>query len=192
MSRTINRVGANTKMTDDDARGESNRARNTTRPREASRRAVLRDVAATGAAVAWGSGAVAGAPGQGKGAGGPPGGGFPPKGITEYGPSVDLGNGSVRTFTTETPSGEPGTPEAFDNTRIQGFIRVGDAEAPRLAFVEPMVTRELLRGFDGKETYEIPQPEAYPHDRQHPTEHGVRGVPSRDAVTVVLGAFEPV
>jgi hypothetical protein len=357
-------------MTDDDARGESDRTRSTTRPREANRRAVLRGVAATGAAVAWGSGAVAGAPGQGKGPGGPPGGGFPPKGITEYGPSVDLGNGSVRTFTTETPSGEPkyhgaefdraaleelpsaddlaaadnrsdadkyrsegqatkvhfkqslqffvplpdaertpftflglnwnpgghfggagawlrphfdvhfhmfdtatvdavegprlppydtgngeyesdgpkpdpggevtetnfdydqlpegyerspdpvadqryitdmgehtapadapelpdapgepGTPEAFDNTLIQGFIQVGDAEAPRLAFVEPMVTREFLRGFDGKETYEIPQPEAYPHDRQHPTEYGVRDVPSKDAVTVVLGGFEPV
>lgn len=110
MSLTVSRVGASTKVTDDDARGgESNRARSTTRPREANRRAVLRGAAATGAAVAWGSGAIASAPGHGKGPGGSPGGGFPPKGITEYGPSVALGNGSVRTFTTQTPSGEPGT-----------------------------------------------------------------------------------
>jgi hypothetical protein len=358
-------------MSDDDARGEANRARSAARPREANRRAVLRGAVATGAAVVWGSSAVAGGPGRGRGNGpdGAPGGGFPPKGITTYGRSVDLGNGSVRTFTVETPSGvpkyhgvefdraaleglpsagdleaadnraetdkyraggqatevhfkqslqffvpfpsaertpftflglnwnpgghfggagawlkphfdvhfhmldpatvdavegprlppydagngeyttdgpepdpggkvtetsfdhdrlpegyarspdpvadqryitdmgehtapadapelpdapgEPGTPEAFDNTLIQGFIGVGD-EAPRLAFVEPMITREFLRGVDGNETYEVPQPEVYPHDRQHPTEYGVRDVPAKDAVTVVLGGFEQV
>ncbi|WP_371162248.1 hypothetical protein [Halorubrum miltondacostae] len=31
--------------------------------------------------------------------------GFPPKGIATYGRSVDLGDGSVRPFTGETPSG---------------------------------------------------------------------------------------
>ena len=357
-------------MTDDDANGEANRARSTALPREANRRSVLRGVAATGAAVVWGSGSVAGKPGRGRGndPGGAPGGGFPPEGITTYGRRVDLGDGSVRTFTTATPSGdpkyhgvefdraaleglpsavdlaaadnraetdkyraggqatevhfkqslqffvpfpdaaatpftflglnwnpgghfggagawlkphfdvhfhmldpatvdavegprlppydtgngeytpggpspdpdgkvtetnfdydqlpegyarspdvvadqryitdmgehtapadapelpdapgEPGDPEAFDNTLIQGFV--GDADASRLAFVEPMLTREFLRDADGNETYEVPQPEAYPHEQQHPTEYGVRDVPSKDAVTVVLGGFEPV
>jgi hypothetical protein len=356
-------------MTDDDANGEANRAPNTALPREANRRAVLRGVVATGAAVVWGSGSVAGKPGggRGNGPGGAPGGGFPPKGITTYGRSIDLGDGSVRTFTTATPSGEPkyhgaeferaaleglpsaddlaaadnraetdkyraggqaatvhfkdslqffvpfpdaaetpftflglnwnpgghfggagawlkphfdvhfhmldpatvdavegpglppydtgngeytdgvapdpdgkvtetnfdyaqlpegyerppqpvadqryitdmgehtapadapelpdapgepGDPEAFDNTLIQGFV--GDADGSRLAFVEPMVTREFLRNADGNETYEVPQPDEYPHDERHPTEYSVRDVPSKDAVTVVLSGFEPV
>ena len=361
--------GGSTQMTDDDATGEVNRTPNTARPREANRRAVLRGAAATGAALVWGAGTVAGKPGRGRGngPGGASGGGFPPKGITTYGRSVDLGNGSVRTFTTETPSGEPkyhgvefdraaleglpdaealgnadnrdeddkygdsgqattvhfkqslqffvpfpaaqgtpftflglnwnpgghfggagawlkphfdihfhmldtetidavdgpglppydtgngeyiggsgpdtkgevtetnfdydqlpegyarspepvadqryitdmgehtapadapelpdgpgepGNPEAFDNTLIQGFT--GDAETSRLAFVEPMITRDFLRNFDGNETYEVPQPQEYPHDEQHPTEYGVRDVPSKDVITVVLGGFERV
>lgn len=33
--------------------------------------------------------------------------GFPPAGITEWGPSVSLGNGAAQTFTTATPSGKP-------------------------------------------------------------------------------------
>jgi hypothetical protein len=357
-------------MADNDANRGANRTPNTTRPRAANRRAVLRGVAATGAAVVWGSGSVAGKPGRGRGngPGGAPGGGFPPKGITTYGRSVDLGDGSVRTFTTATPSGEPkyhgveferaaleglpsaddlaaadnraetdkyraggqatvvhfkqslqffvpfpdaaatpftflglnwnpgghfggagawlkphfdvhfhmldparvdavegprlppydtgngdytpggpspdpggkvtetnfdhdqlpegyarspapvadqryitdmgehtapadapelpdapgepGNPEAFDNTLIQGFV--GDTDGSRLAFVEPMLTREFLRDADGNETYEVPQPEAYPHERRHPTEYSVRDVPSKDAVTVVLSGFEPV
>ncbi|SDF28891.1 hypothetical protein SAMN04488067_103100 [Halorubrum xinjiangense] len=355
-------------MADDDAKSGGNRAESTTRPRAANRRAVLRGVAATGAAVVWGSGAVAGEPGRGNASAGASGGGFPPKGITEYGRRVDLGNGSVRTFTTETPSGEPkyhgvefdraaleglpgadalaaadnraetdkyraggqatkvhfkqslqffvpfpdaeetpftflglnwnpgghfggagawlkphfdihfhmldparvdavegprlppydtgngeydpgspepdpngnvdetnfdydqlpegytrspdvvadqryitdmgehtapadapelpdgpgepGTPENFDNTLIQGFV--GDAETSRLAFVEPMITRDFLLGFGGNETYEVPQPQEYPHDRQHPTEYGVRDVPSKDTVAVMLGGFERV
>ena len=362
-------------MTDDDATGEANRARSTTRRLEADRRSLLRGAVATGAALVWGAGGVASEPRRGRGngqggapGGGSPGGGFPPKGITTYGRSVDLGNGSVRTFTTATPSGEPkyhgvefdraaleglpsadglatadnreeddkygasgqatevhfkqslqffvpfpaaertpftflglnwnpgghfggagawlkphfdvhfhmldparvdavegprlppydtgndeytpggpspdpggkvtetnfdydqlpegyarspepvadqryitdmgehtapadapelpdapgepGNPEAFDNTLIQGFV--GDTDGSRLAFVEPMLTREFLRDANGTETYEVPQPQAYPHDRQHPTEYGVRDVPSKDAVTVVLGGFEQV
>ena len=357
-------------MRNDDAKGEANRARDADRPQNANRRGVLRGVAATGAAVVWGSSAVAGDPGRGRGNGsdGPSAGGFPPKGITEYGRNVDLGNGSVRTFTTETPSGEPkyhgvkfdraaleglpdaealaaadnrdeddkygaggqatevhfkqslqffvpfpaaaetpftflglnwnpgghfggagawlkphfdvhfhmldmatvdavegpdlppydtgngeydlddskpdpdgrvtdtnfdyaqlpegyarspepvadqryitdmgehtapadapelpdapgepGNPGAFDNTLIQGFI--SDKESSRLAFVEPMITREFLRNFGGNETYEVPQPDEYPHDQQHPTEYGVRDLPSKDAIAVVLGGFEQV
>ncbi|WP_424015398.1 hypothetical protein ACOZ35_05285 [Halorubrum xinjiangense] len=351
-------------MTDEDATGGANRARSTTRQREANRRAVLRGAAAAGAALVWGAGGVAGEPGRGR-ENGP--GGFPPTGITEYGRSVDLGNGSVRTFTTETPSGkpkyhgvefgraaleglpdtaalkdadnrdeddkygasgqattvhfkqslqffvefpaaertpftflglnwnpdghlggkgaweaphfdihfhmldpetvdavegpqlppydtgngeytdgpapdldgkvaetsfdydqlpdgyerspdpvadqryitdmgehtapadapelpdgpgEPGTPEDFDNTLIQGFT--GDAETSQLAFVKPMITRAFLKDFDGNETYEVPQPQEYPHEQQHPTEYGVRDVPSKDAIAVVLGGFEQV
>lgn len=333
-----------TQMTnDDDAKGESNRARRADRSRDANRRGVLRGVAATGAAIVWGSSAVAGKPG-GRNAGNDSGaGGFPPKGITEYGRSVNLGDGSVRTFTTETPSGEPkyhgvefdrsaleglpsadalsnategtypdkygqsggalevhrkwsleffvpfpdaadtpftflglnwnpgghpggggawlvphfdihfnmletdvvdaiegpapapydGIPEdripegyqrsppaaaderyitdmgehlapadapevpanpgAFTNTLIQGFAGVGeDGQDPQLAFVEPMITREFLRNFEGNETDEVPQPAVYPHDRRHPTEYGVRDIPARDAVAVVLGGFEQV
>ncbi|WP_199236408.1 hypothetical protein [Halorubrum sp. ASP1] len=357
-------------MTDDDANGEANRARSAALPPAANRRAVLRGVAATGAAAILGSGTVAGDPGRGRGndPDGAPGGGFPPKGITTYGRSVDLGNGSVRPFTTETPSGEPkyhgveferaaleglpsadalaaadnraetdkyrtggqatevhfkqslqffvpfpdaaetpftflglnwnpgghfggagawlkphfdvhfhmldparidavegprlppydtgngeyepgtpqpdfdgevtetnfdyaqlpegyarspqpvadqryitdmgehtapadapelpdapgepGDPDAFDNTLIQGFV--GDADSSRLAFVEPMVTREFLRDADGNETYEVPQPDVYPHEQRHPTQYGVRDVPSKDAVAVMLSGFEPV
>ncbi|ELZ52416.1 hypothetical protein [Halorubrum distributum] len=116
-------------MTDDEANGGANRARNTTRSREASRRAVLRGAAAAGAAVVWGSGSVAGRPGggRGNGPGGAPGGGFPPKGITSYGRSVDLGNGSVRTFTTETPSGEPKYHGVeFDRAALEGLPDAGD------------------------------------------------------------------
>ena len=357
-------------MTTDDAKGASNRARDADRPRNANRRGVLRGVAATGAAVVWGSSAVAGEPGRGNAGSNSGAGGFPPRGITEYGRSVDLGNGSVRTFTSETPSGEPkyhgvefdraaleglpkpddlkgadnraetdkyhaggqatevhfkqslqffvpfpaaeetpftflglnwnpgghfggkgawltphfdvhfhmldpatvdavegpmlppydtgsgytsgspkpdpagkvtdtnfdydqlpegyarppepvadqryitdmgehtapvdapelpdgpndvGDPDAFTNTLIQGFIGVGeDEQDPRLAFVEPMITREYLRGFNGNETNAVPQPEAYPHEKRHPTQYEVRDVPARDAVCVVLGGFEQV
>ena len=355
-------------MTDDDATGEANRARTTTRPLEASRRAALRTAAATGAALAWGTSTAVGEPSGRNGADESSANAFPPKGITTYGRSVDLGDGSVRPFTAETPSGEPkyhgvefdraaldglpsagdlkaadnraetdkyraggqatavhfkqslqffvpfpaaertpftflglnwnpgghfggagawlephfdvhfhmldpatvdavegprlppydtgngeyapgspdpdpagevtetrfdddqlpegyarspdpvadqryitdmgehtaprdapelpdapgerGNPDAFSNTLIQGFIAPDESEPPRLAFVEPMLTREFLRGFEGRETYAVPQPNAYPHDRQHPTEYAVRDVPSADAVTVVLRGFE--
>lgn len=355
-------------MTDHDEKGEENRARRADRPRDASRRAVLRTGAATGAAVVWGSSTVAGKPGKGNPGSDSEADRFPPKRLTEYGRSVNLGNGSVRTFTTETSSGEPkyhgvefdraaleglpsaegleeadnraetdkyraggqatevhfkqslqffvpfpaaertpftflglnwnpgghfggagawlrphfdihfhmldpatvdavegprlppydtgngeytsgssdpdpdgvvtetnfdydqlpegyarspdpvadqryitdmgehtapadapelpdapgepGNPDAFANTLIQGFI--SDTETSRLAFVEPMITREFLRGFGGNETYEVPQPDEYPHDRQHPTEYGVRDLRSKDAIAVVLGGFEQV
>lgn len=67
------------------------------RPQTASRRAVLRSLAA-GSAVLSGVG-LAGARENGDG--------FPPKGITTYGGAVTLGEGTVRPFTSETPSGEP-------------------------------------------------------------------------------------
>lgn len=316
------------------------------RPRDASRRAVLRGAAATGAAVIGGSSAVASAPGWVNDPGESPAGGFPPKGITEYGRAVNLGNGSARPFTVETPSGEPkyhgvefdrealeglpsagdlksaggthsdkygssgealkihtkrslqffvpfpnaantpltflglnwnpeghpggkgawltphfdihfhmlepetvdaitgpslppydaipadripegyqrsplageryitdmgehtapadapelpdgpdddGDPDAFENTLIQGFVGVGARGSnPKLAFVEPMITREFLRGFSGNETYEVPQPAVYPHDQRHPTGYGVRDIPVRDVIAVVLGGFERV
>jgi hypothetical protein len=84
----------------------------------------------------------------------------------------------------------PGNPEAFTATLIQGFVGVGAAERPRLAFVEPMLTRAFLRNHTGVATFEVPQPETYPTDEQYPTTYSVRDVPSKDAVAVVLGDFE--
>lgn len=105
---------------------------------------------------------------------------------------TDMGEHTAPADAPELPDGpgEPGTPENFDNTLIQGFV--GDAETSRLAFVEPMITKQFLRDFDGNETYEVPQPTVYPHDQQHPTEYGVRDVPSKDAIAVVLGGFEQI
>lgn len=86
----------------------------------------------------------------------------------------------------------PGNPEAFTNTLIQGFVGVGENDDPRLAFVEPMVTREFLRGFSGTENYDVPQPEEYPHDQYHPTGYSIRDIPAKDAIAVVLQTFEQV
>ncbi|ESP89979.1 hypothetical protein [Candidatus Halobonum tyrrellensis] len=85
----------------------------------------------------------------------------------------------------------PGSPEAFTATLVQGFVGVGDGRTdPRLAFVEPMVTREYLRGVDGTERFAVARPDELPHDLRHPTAYSVRDVPSADAVAVVLEAFE--
>ena len=84
----------------------------------------------------------------------------------------------------------PGDPEAFTNTLIQGFVGV-DGE-PELAFVEPMLTREYLRGVEDTERFEVPQPSVYPHDGQHPTAYSVRADPAGDTVTVALQAFKSV
>jgi len=83
----------------------------------------------------------------------------------------------------------PGDPDAFTNTLIQGFVGV-DGE-PRLAFLEPMLTREFLRQLDGTERYDVPQPSVYPHDTQHPTAYSVRA-DGDDTVVVALEEFEPV
>lgn len=88
--------------------------------------------------------------------------------------------------------GEPGNPDEFTNTLILGYVGVDGGADSRMAFVEPMVTRDFLNGFSGTETYEVPRPEEYPHDRQHPTAYSLRDVPSKDAVTVVLQDFESV
>ena len=74
------------------------------------RRTLLRWSATVGAVVGA-TGLASGnrsddAPGRGTDDGAD-GNGFPPSGITEYGRSLDLGNGEVRPFTSETPSGEP-------------------------------------------------------------------------------------
>ncbi|SMO63887.1 hypothetical protein [Halorubrum cibi] len=79
-------------------------------------RRTLLGSAVTGSALLGGIG-VTGAAGQGNGKGRGKGrsnedgndgsGGFPPDGITEYGRAVNLGDGRVRTFTSETSSGEP-------------------------------------------------------------------------------------
>ncbi|MFB6295604.1 MAG: twin-arginine translocation signal domain-containing protein [Halobacteriales archaeon] len=107
---------------------------------------------------------------------------------------TDMGEHTAPLDAPELPDapGEPGDPEEFTNTLIQGFVGVGENDDPRLAFVEPMITREFLNRFTGTEEYDVPQPEAYPHDKQHPTAYSVRDVPSKDAVTVVLEDFESV
>jgi len=84
----------------------------------------------------------------------------------------------------------PGNPAAFTNTLIQGFVSA-DSE-PELAFVEPMLTREFLREFEGTARYEVPQPAIYPHGKQHPTAYSVRADPASDTVAVALQEFESV
>lgn len=102
----------------------------------------------------------------------------------------DMGEHTAPGDAPELPDGpgDTGDPEKFSNTLIQGFI--GDTEGSRLAFVEPMLTREFLREFQGTETYGVPQPEEYPHDEWHPHEYSVRQVPSNDTITVVLQDFQ--
>ncbi|OYR50133.1 hypothetical protein [Halorubrum sp. Ea8] len=104
----------------------------------------------------------------------------------------DMGEHTAPADAPELPDGpdDVGDPGAFDNTLIQGFI--GDADSSRLAFVEPMITREFLRNFNGNEEYSVPQPDAYPHDQRHPTKYRVRDVPSKDVIAVVLEKFEQV
>ncbi len=109
---------------------------------------------------------------------------------------TDMGEHTAPVDAPELPDApdERGNPDAFTNTLIQGFVGVGSngEEGSRLAFVEPMVTRDFLTGFTGTEEYDVPQPDEYPHDQQHPTEYSVREVPSNDTVAVVLQAFESV
>ena len=104
----------------------------------------------------------------------------------------DMGEHAAPDDAPELPDGpgQPGDPDAFSNTLIQGFV--GDEDGSRLAFVEPMVTREFLREFSGREEYDVPQPDAYPHDQHHPRAYSVRDVPAKDTVTIVLRDFEPV
>lgn len=106
----------------------------------------------------------------------------------------DMGEHAAPTGAPELPDGpdDDGDPDAFSNTLIQGFVGVGEADDPRLAFVEPMVTRGFLRGFSGSRTFDVPQPEVYPHDQQHPTEYSVRDARPKGGVAVVLQSFEPV
>jgi hypothetical protein len=89
---------------------------------------VLGTVAAGGAALG-GVGVVGANPGNGNGNGRDEGederdddGGFPPSGITEYGRTAELGEGEVRPFTTETPSGEPKYHGVeFDRSALDGL-----------------------------------------------------------------------
>jgi hypothetical protein len=55
-----------------------------------------------------------------------------------------------------------------------------------------MITLEYLRGVDHSERFDVPQPEAYPHELQHPTRYSVRDVPANDTITVVLQDFQAV
>ncbi len=81
----------------------------------------------------------------------------PPPPVADERYITDMGEHAAPTDAPELPNGpdEQGDPTNFDNTLIQGFI--GDKEGSQLAFVEPMLTREFLSGFEGTETYDIPQ-----------------------------------
>ncbi|PHQ39641.1 hypothetical protein DJ69_05220 [Halorubrum persicum] len=109
---------------------------------------------------------------------------------------TDMGEHAAPADAPELPDGpgEPGDPSAFSNTLIQGFVDVGDGDDPRLAFVEPMITREFFRNHSGTERYDVPQPETYPYDgpQYHPTGYSVRDVPSRDAIVVAVQDFDAV
>lgn len=80
----------------------------------------------TAAATLLGGGVVGASATPGRG------GGFPPAGITEWGPSVTLGDGSARTFTTATPSGNPKYQGVlFDRAAFEGLPSAADlANAP--------------------------------------------------------------
>jgi len=114
----------------------------------------------------------------------------PPPPVADERYITDMGEHAAPTDAPELPNGpdEQGDPTNFDNTLIQGFI--GDKEGSQLAFVEPMLTREFLSGFQGAKTYDIPQPDEYPHDQQHPHEYSVRDVPSTDKIAVVIESFK--
>lgn len=72
-----------------------------------SRRTFLKSLgAATIGSIAFSGGAGA-TPGKGGGPRSGRGGGFPPNGITEWGDSIELGNGEITTFASVTPSGDP-------------------------------------------------------------------------------------
>ena len=105
---------------------------------------------------------------------------------------TDMGEHTAPVDAPELPDGpgDTGDPKAFSNTLIQGFA--GDESGSRLAFVEPMLTREFLQDVRGTTSYEVPQPSAYPHDLQHPTAYSVRDIPSQDRIAVVLQDFEQV
>jgi hypothetical protein len=116
----------------------------------------------------------------------------PPDPVADQRYITDMGEHTAPQDAPELPNDpdDQGDPTKFDNTLIQGFI--GDAEGSRLAFVEPMLTREFLRDFHGIKTYDISQPDEYPHDQQHPHKYSVRDVPSKDRVAVVIQHFKDV
>ncbi|QGX94934.1 hypothetical protein EI982_09100 [Haloplanus rallus] len=108
---------------------------------------------------------------------------------------TDMGEHTAPRDAPELPDGpdDDGNPDRFTATLIQGFVGVGASDAdPRLAFVEPMLTREYLRDLDGTDVFDVPQPEVYPHDERHPRTYAIRDVPSAETVCVVLQEFEPV
>lgn len=90
-----------------------------------NRRTVLRSVAAAGA-ILGGVGTSAAAPGGSKG--------FPPNGVTTFSDPVALGEGAVRTFTTETPSGKPRYHGVeFDRDALAGLPNGDALQAERTA-----------------------------------------------------------
>jgi len=74
--------------------------------------------------------------------------------------------------------------EPFTHTWIYGSFD------GRLTFVEPMITREYLRGLDGRDVADVETPEAFPEAGYQPTQYSVRRLPRQDAYAVVLREFE--
>jgi hypothetical protein len=116
----------------------------------------------------------------------------PPPPVADERYITDMGEHVAPNDAPELPSGpdDRGDPTSFSNTLIQGFI--GDTERSQLAFVEPMLTREFLSDFRGSKTYDVPQPDEYPHDQQHPHEYSVRDIPSQNKIVVVIQTFKQV
>lgn len=108
---------------------EDNSSSTSHRDTRVSRRTVLRSAAAA-SAVVGGTGLSAAKRGGSRG--------FPPNGTTTFGDPVTLGDGEVRTFTTETPSGDPRYHGVeFDRAALSG-LPDGDAlEAERTADSTP-------------------------------------------------------
>ncbi|WP_254523418.1 twin-arginine translocation signal domain-containing protein [Natrinema caseinilyticum] len=89
---------------------------------------------------------------------------------------------------------DPTVPEmnggTFTNTLIWGACDPDDSGTAELTFVEPMLTREFLRGHTGIDRRSIAQPETYARAGTYPTAYTVRDVPSADAIAVTIEAFE--
>lgn len=98
-----------------------------------SRRALLTSAALAGTALGT-AGVVSagqrGAEARGRGADPDGRGGFPPAGITDWGAPVALGNGTARTFTSVTPSGDPKYHGVlFDRAALEGLPSAADLAA---------------------------------------------------------------
>jgi len=112
---------------------------------DGSRRSLLQSIGTVALGGIALSGATTATPGNGKGpdsgksnSGNGRGGGFPPKGITEWGDSIEIGNGEISTFSSVTPSGKPKsvgihfTEGTFEDLPYAENFEEGDATGMRI------------------------------------------------------------